>query len=152
MALTGSSPDDRMEQVMTALDEGLQGLELDDDAANYLRGGCLPEFASLSEADWQQSYTEIMQVARDVGQAAAEDATQRSPFQRRRHGIARVRDQHSWRKGGDAGLPEDLEAGCNRTQPAESTNGAPLGERRSDAMRPISNWPDARRGLMMTSG
>ena len=78
MALTGSSPDDRMDQVMTALDEGLQGLELDDDAADYLRGGCLPEFASLSEADWQQSYSDIMQVSRDVGQAAAEDATERS--------------------------------------------------------------------------
>ena len=42
MGLTGSSADDRMEQVMTALDEGLEGLELDDDAADYIRRGCLP--------------------------------------------------------------------------------------------------------------
>ena len=78
MTLAKSSADDRMDQVLTALREGLQAVELDDDAADYLRSGCLPEFASLSEADWQQSYDEIMQVSRDVGQAAAEDATERS--------------------------------------------------------------------------
>ena len=78
MALTGSSPDDRMAQVMSALDDGLQGLELDDDAAEYLRSGCLPEFASLSEEEWQQSYSDIIEVAEDVGEAAAEDANERS--------------------------------------------------------------------------
>lgn len=78
MALTGSSADDRMDQVITALREGLEGVELDDDAEAYLRSGCLPEFASLSEAEWQQSYSDIMQVSRDVGEAAADDAAERS--------------------------------------------------------------------------